>query len=63
MKRKSKRRLPTRYPLPLVAPLSYNICWSMDFMSDTLAHGHRYRTFNVIDDYNREILTIDIIQE
>ena len=60
MKRKAKKRLPSRHPLPLATPLSYNICWSMDFMSDTLQHGHRYRTFNVIDDYNREILTIDI---
>jgi len=31
----------------------------MDFMSDTLLHGHRFRTFNVLDDFNREILDID----
>ena len=32
----------------------------MDFMSDTLQHGHRFRTFNVLDDFNREVLGIDI---
>jgi len=32
----------------------------MDFMSDALADGRLLRTFNVIDDYNREGLTIDV---
>ncbi|MDN3442035.1 DDE-type integrase/transposase/recombinase [Psychrobacter sp. APC 3279] len=34
--------------------------WSMDFMSDKLHNNIRFRTFNVIDDYNREVLGIDI---
>ncbi len=33
---------------------------SMDFMSDTLKDGRSMRAFNVIDDYNREGLTIDV---
>ena len=32
----------------------------MGFMSDVLQHGHRFRTFNVVDDFNREVLGIDI---
>jgi len=32
----------------------------MDFMSDTLSDGRSIRTFNVIDDYNREGLGIDV---
>jgi len=32
----------------------------MDFMSDSLSDGRLLRTFNVIDDYNREGLTIDV---
>ena len=32
----------------------------MDFMSDTLNDGRSFRTFNVIDDYNREGLGIDV---
>ena len=32
----------------------------MDFMSDSLADGRLLRTFNVIDDYNREGLSIDV---
>jgi putative transposase len=35
-----------------------NECWSADFMSDALRDGPRFRTFNVIDDCNREALAI-----
>ncbi len=31
----------------------------MVFMSDSVASGHRFRTFNVIDDCSREILSIE----
>lgn len=37
-----------------------NGCWSMDFMSDALMCGRRFRTFNVLDDFNREALAIEI---
>jgi len=32
----------------------------MDFMSDVLDNGHRFRTFNVIDAYNRQALAIEL---
>src|SRR5690554_2863131 len=53
-------RLPNRTPEPLAAPSALGKCWSMDFMSDSLHNKVRFRTFNVIDDFNREILGIDI---
>lgn len=59
-RRRCKRRVPTRNPLPLVVPESSNVCWSVDFMSDTLMDGRRFRTFNVLDDFNREALAIEI---
>jgi len=59
-RRKGKRRLPTRHPLPLAVPAAMNECWSADFMSDALWDGRRFRTFNVVDDFNREALTIAI---
>ena len=34
--------------------------WSMDFMYDQLSDGRSFRTFNVIDDYNREGLSIEV---
>ena len=42
----------------LLQPLQPNYCWSIDFMSDALSDGQRFRTFNVIDDFNREALGI-----
>lgn len=60
LRRKAKRRLPTRAPEPLTVPNSLGHTWSMDFMSDKLHNNIRFRTFNVIDDYNRELLGIDI---
>lgn len=60
MRRKGKKRLPNRNPEPLKVPESINQCWSIDFMSDALWCGRKFRTFNVVDDYNREVLGIEI---
>ena len=34
--------------------------WSMDFMQVALSDGSTFRTFNVLDDYNREGLGIEV---
>lgn len=56
---KPKKRLPAREPKILLQPLRANFCWSMDFMSDALHSGRKFRTLNIIDDYNREALLIE----
>lgn len=58
LRRKHKKRLPARVLEPLVWPIRHNITWSMDFMHDTLSNGVTFRTLNVIDDFNREALTM-----
>jgi len=55
-----KRRLPSRVKTPLIVPVEINQVWSMDFMSDALWSGRGFRTFNVIDDYNREALVVGV---
>ena len=60
LKRRGKRRLPTRVKAPLVVPVRPNEIWSVDFMADALWSGRRFRTFNVLDDFNREALGIEI---
>jgi putative transposase len=57
---KGKRRLPNRTPAPLTVSETMNECWSADFMSDALWGGPRFRTFNVVDDFNREALAIEV---
>ncbi len=58
--RRTKRRLPTRPSLPVFVPEGPNEVWSADFMSDALYHGSRFRTLNIIDDFNREALAIEV---
>jgi putative transposase len=58
--RRGKKRLPDRVREPLAVPPRANETWSADFMTDSLWSGRRFRTFNVIDDFNREALRIEI---
>jgi putative transposase len=60
LRRKGKKRLPSRHPEKLAVPAAANLCWSVDFMSDVLMSGQRFRTFNVLDDFNREALAIEV---
>jgi len=57
---KPRRRLKRDKPDVLSVPTALNQVWSIDFMSDTLLDGRKLRTFNVLDDYNREALAIDV---
>jgi putative transposase len=57
---KPRRRINRDKPDALATPVAINQVWSMDFMSDSLQDGKSFRSFNVIDDYNRESLCIDV---
>jgi len=57
---KPKRRIKREKPDALSVPTGANQVWSMDFMFDSLSDGRSLRTFNLIDDYNRECLAIDV---
>ena len=57
-KRRTKKRLPERNPVPLAVPAKANYSWSFDFMSDALYSGIRFRVLNIIDEGTREALDI-----
>ena len=57
---KPKKRLKRDKPEPLAVPDHPNETWSMDFMADQLADGRSIRTLNVLDDFNREGLCIEV---
>ena len=55
-----RRRLARATPQPLAVPHAINQMWSMDFMHDQLRDGRTIRLFNVIDEFNREGLAIEV---
>lgn len=59
IRRKRKKRLPSRIKEPLKSSPSINHTWSMDFMSDALSYGRRIRVLNILDDFNREALAVE----
>jgi len=59
-RRKGKQVLPLRNPAPPATLGTLNQSWSIDFMHDELVCGRCFRTFNVVDDFNREAIAIEI---
>ena len=57
---KPRRRLKRDKPDALAVPDAPNMVWSMDFMADRLGVGRQFRLLNVIDDFNREGLGIEV---
>jgi putative transposase len=57
---KPKQRITRERPEPLAVPESINQVWSIDFMHDRLNDGRAFRLFNVLDDFNREGLGIEV---
>ncbi|VAX26744.1 Mobile element protein [hydrothermal vent metagenome] len=57
---KPRRRLVREKPEKLAVPERANETWSMDFMSERLSNGRAFRTFNILDDFNREGLGIEV---
>ncbi len=62
-----KRRKPKRHKSVVprkirIEATGMNDVWTMDFMSDALADGHRFRIFTVLDIYTRECLALEARQ-
>jgi putative transposase len=55
--RKSTAQRMQRPPAPFV-----NESWSMDFVTDSLFNGHRFRSLTIVDNFSRECLAIEVGQ-
>jgi putative transposase len=60
LRRRRRRRLPVGVRQVLLQPIRPVQCWSLDFMHDTLFWGKPYRLLNIVDDYARDALKIEI---
>jgi putative transposase len=54
--RTRKRKKLQRPRLVMVLPTAANQRWSMDFVSDQLSYGRRFRVFNIVDDFTKEMV-------
>ena len=60
IRRRAKKRLPERVKQQLSVPDAPNQMWSIDFMNDALTDGRKVRLLNVLEDFNRESLAIEV---
>jgi putative transposase len=60
VRRRRRKRLSRGERVPLAPPTGPGQRWSMDFMADTLADGRGFRTFNIVDDFTRECVAIEV---
>jgi putative transposase len=60
VRRRIRKRLARTARPNLDTPTMCDERWSMDFVSDTLADGRTFRTLNVVDEFSRECLAIEV---
>jgi len=60
VRRRQRKRLTRGERVPLPTPTRRSERWSMDFTLDTLADGRAFRTLNIVDDFTRECLVIEV---
>src|SRR5713226_8326014 len=58
--RRKRGRKRSRVRQPLAEAVAANQVWSVDFMTDALSSGRRFRMLNIVDDYTRECLAIEV---
>lgn len=60
VRRRKRKRIGRAERQPMTLPVRVNERWSMDFVSDGLSNGRRFRTLNIVDDFSRECPAIEV---
>jgi len=60
VRRRKRKRIGAVERQPLTTPSGANQRWSMDFVSDALSDGRKFRSLNIVDDYNRECVAAEV---
>ena len=60
VRRRKRKRIGAVERQPLTIPTGTNQRWSMDFVSDALSDGRKFRSLNIVDDYNRECVAVEV---
>jgi putative transposase len=60
VRRRKRKRIGAVERQPLAIPTRPNERWSMDFISDALSEGRKFRSLNIVDDFSRECLAAEV---
>ena len=60
VRRRKRKRMYVGQRTILPPPTRPNQRWSMDFTLDSLATGRKFRSLNIVDDFSRECLAIEV---
>ena len=60
--KKPKRRKSAAQRVQRPPATFLNQSWSMDFVTDSLFNGHRFRSLTIVDNFSRECMAIEIDQ-
>lgn len=60
VRRRKRKRIGVVERQPLTIPIGTNQRWSMDFVSDGLGDGRKFRSLNIVDDYSRECVAAEV---
>jgi len=60
VRRRSRKRLRSEPRIAPAMPTKINERWSMDFVHDELVTERKFRTLNIVDDFSREAIAIEV---
>jgi putative transposase len=60
--KRPRRRVSAAHRIKVPVAAGINESWSMDFVTDSLFNGRRFRSLTVVDNYSRECLVIEVGQ-